>query len=301
MAALVHEPVGPRVRRNGQIYYPRNLEGYEDLWFYQEAQRRFHHILLSGPPGSGKTAGCEAAFDSAPMDERLAPSDPLGIYTLIGSDSITTDDFVGSWVQDPKTGFFEWVHGPLTRSIIDNVPFLVDEVALIDPKVLSLLYPLMDGRGRLEITQNPALEPFLIKDGWFVVAAYNPDVPGAYISEALLDRFHHRIEVETDWNLALRIGVPSPLVRAAQAMNMQRAQGSMSWSPQFRSLLSFKDNLETFGSDFAIKDLISKTPKEDRGALVDSLVRFKVGDPNSYQALRLGESYEDMEEMDDFA
>ena len=291
MTSSVHEPMGVRVRRNGQVYYPRSLEGYEDLWFYRQSQKLFHHILLAGPPGSGKTAGCEAAFDSVPENETMDVEAPLGMYTLIGSDSIATDDFVGSYVQNPETGLFDWVHGPLTRSIIDDVPFLIDEIALIDPKVLSLMYPLMDGRGVLEITQNPSLPPYRIGKNWFVIAAYNPDVPGAFISEALLDRFPHRIEVETDWELAKRLRVPENLVKAAEALNIQRRQGSLSWSPQFRSLISFKENEKHYGMDFAIKDLISKTPSEDRPALITALRNFKVGHNNSYTALKLGERY----------
>lgn len=294
-----HEPVGPRVRRNGQVYYPRSLEGYEDLWFYRMSQQKFHHVLLAGPPGSGKSAGCEAAFDSVPEGEVMDVTSPLGMYTLVGSDSISTDDFVGSYVQNPETGLFDWVHGPLTRSIIDDVPFLVDEIALIDPKVLSILYPLMDGRGILEVTQNPSLPPFRIGKNWFVIAAYNPDVPGAFLSEALLDRFNHRIEVETDWELAIRIGVPRNLVKAAEALNIQRRQGNISWSPQFRSLLSFKENEQIYGMDFALKDLISKTPSEDRAALITALGNFKVGNRNSYSALRLGERFYEAEAEDD--
>lgn len=296
----VQETMGVRVRRNGQAYYPRSLEGFEDLWFYCNSRSLFHHILLAGPPGSGKTAGSEAAFDSVPEGEVMDVNAPPGLYTLVGSDSISTDDFVGSYIQNPETGLFDWVHGPLTRSIIDNVPFLVDEIALIDPKVLSLLYPLMDGRGVLEVTQNPSLPPFRIGKGWFVIGAYNPDVPGAFISEALLDRFHHRIEIETDWELARKIGVPNRLVKAAEALNMQRRQGNLSWSPQFRSLLSFKENERIYGMDFAIKDLVSKTPSEDRAGLITALRNFGVGSENSYTALRLGERYSDSHGSTDF-
>lgn len=280
--------VGPRVRRNGHTYYPRSLVGNEDLWFYRRSQELTRHILLAGPPGSGKTAGCEAAFDSAPEGERLDPDSPYGLKTLIGSDSTTVDDFVGGYIQDPETGNFAWVHGPLTQSIIENVPFLVDEIALIDPKVLSVLYPLMDGRGVLEVTQNPSLPPYRVGDGWFVIAAYNPDVPGAYLSEALLDRFHHRIEVETDWDLAVRLGVPEDMVTVAKSLNMQRKKGEVSWSPQFRSLMGFKENVELYGETFALRDLVSKTPSEDQGALIEKLKTLGIGSPNAYAALKLG-------------
>lgn len=251
------------------------------------------HNHIFGGILSHNTAGLEAAFDSVAEEDGPMDADaPPGLYTLIGSDSTIVDDFVGSYVQDPHTGNFVWVDGPLVRSIKEDVPFLIDEVALIEPRVLSVVYPLMDGRGVLEVTQNPSLPPFHIGKNWFVVAAYNPDVPGAHISEALLDRFQHRIEVETDWSLAKSMGVPVTIVDIAENLNLLRRNGDISWSPQFRSLLAFRDNARLYGQSFAIQNLISKTPEDDRHALQDLLKSVKLGGQGSLSPLTLGGRYE---------
>lgn len=291
MTDLEKKELGPRVRRNGQVYLPRDLGGMEDLWFYHKAQSEFQHILLAGPPGSGKSAGAEAAFDSVPEGEDFPPDRAKGMYTLVGTDSTTVEDFVGTYVQDPETAVFKWVHGPLVRSILDDVPFFVDEVALIDPKVLSILYAPMDGRGVLEVPQNPSLPPFTIGKNWFVLGAYNPDVPGAVISEALMDRFDHYIEVETDWVLAKSLGVNPRIVSLAENLNIQRRQGSISWSPQFRSLLAFKKNHQLYGFEYAIRNLIAKTPADERSILESALAQNNIGSSNSRVALRLGGAY----------
>lgn len=291
MNDLESKEIGPRVRRNGQVYLPREIGGMEDLWFYHKARSQFQHILLAGPPGSGKSAGAEAAFDSVPEGEEFPNDAPKGMYTLVGTDSTTVEDFVGTYIQDPENGLFKWVHGPLVRSILDDVPFFVDEVALIDPKVLSVLYAPMDGRGVLEVTQNPALPPFIIGKNWFVLGAYNPDVPGAVISEALMDRFDHYIEVETDWTLARSLGVDSRIVSLAENLNIQRRQGTISWSPQFRSLLAFKKNHHLYGFNYAVRNLVAKTPTEERGILETALRQGNIGSPNSRIALRLGGAY----------
>lgn len=286
---LEETPVGARTRRNGQLYYPRDLNGYEDLWFYQKCRELSHHILLAGPPGSGKTAGAEAAFDSAPEGQKVAPEQTPGMYTIVCSDSTTVDDFVGSYVQNPTTKAFEWVNGPLVRSILDDVPLLVDECGLLDPKVASILYPLMDGRGQIEVTQNPSLPPFKIGTGWFVVAAWNPDVPGANMSEAFLDRFSHVIEVESDWELAAQLGVNRKLIIACKMLNMSRRNGEIGWSPQFRSLMSFKENEELFGLGFAVRDLLGKTPSEDREHVKHALTQVNLATNEAdYSALQMG-------------
>lgn len=95
-----------RVRRNGLEYYPRVLGGMSDVDFYHRAQKRQKHILLAGPPGSGKTAGFEAAFDSVGEGEDFPVDTPLGMETIVGSTSTRTEDFVGSYVQNPETRTF---------------------------------------------------------------------------------------------------------------------------------------------------------------------------------------------------
>lgn len=299
-------PLGVRKRRNGDLYYPRDLGGMEDLMFYRKAQHLRQHVLLAGPPGSGKTAGSEAAFDSVPEGEDFTQEmlNQEGLYTIVGDSSTTTDDFVGGYVQRPD-GQFEWHHGALINSMINNKPLLVDEIGLIDPKVLSILYPLMDGRGVLEVTQNPSLEPIKLSSspGWFIIAAYNPDVPGVYLSEALLDRFTHRIEVEADWNLAKELGVPSELVDIVENLNISRRKGEISYSPQMRTLIDFKKTEQDFGFKFAIKNLISKMPEDDRASLIKALkgspsIVRKVQD--DMVPLSLGGVYGGMESTDYF-
>ena len=244
------KPVGETKRPGGQVYKPRTIAGHEDVALLRTARTRREHTLLSGPPGTGKTALIEAAYPEAEF--------------LVCTADTAEADLVGTWVQDPDTGRFVWAPGPLQRSLINDVPLYVDEIALADPRVLSCLYAALDGRPAVQITANPLLPPVPVPAHWCLAASYNPDVPGARLSGALRDRFHHHVEVSSDFQLARELGVPDEAVSAAEHLDAQRRRGELTSSPQLRALLSFRDNEAAYGTRYALGSLISAAPPEER-------------------------------------
>lgn len=287
------EPVGETVLPNGVTYKPRSIAGHEDLAWLRRCRERQEHVLFYGPPGTGKTALAEAAF--APDAERVDPEDAesafehFGMETLVCSVDTTEADFLGTFVQDPNSGRFIWSPGPLQRAVEGNRPLYCDELFLADPRVLSsTLYPLMDGRDTLRIPANPTLPPIPVRDGFFVVGSGNPDVPGAVFSEALRDRFVHHVEVNTDWKLARELKVPAAAVQVAKNLDKERRRGTISWSPQLRALLAYRDALEAFGQEYAVQSLLGKSPAEDREVIREAvLAKFGIS-----SALALGERYD---------
>lgn len=286
-------PVGEVQLPNGVTYKPRSVAGHEDLAWLRRCRERQEHVLFYGPPGTGKTALSEAAF--FPDAQRADPNDGgsawdhHGMETIVCSVDTTEADFLGTFVQDPDTGKFIWSAGPLQRAVEGDRPLYVDEVFLADPRVLSsTLYPLMDGRGVLRIPANPTLPPIPVGDGFFVIGSGNPDVPGAVFSEALRDRFDHHVEITTDWKLARELKVPAAIVQVAKNLDGMRQQGVISWSPQLRSLLAYRDAVAAFGQEYAVRALLGKAPVEDRAPITDVvLAKFGINEP-----LALGERYD---------
>ena len=259
------------VRPNGEQYHARSWGAHQDVMVLRkarEATKRSYlagsgaamFTLLYGSPGCGKTALVEAAFGE-------------DCYTLLGTGDIEVADLIGGYVQTPGGGFV-WQDGDLIKAAEEGKAYFIDEIGLIDPKVLSVLYGLMDGRREITINANPERGTVKAHPDFYVVAATNPNAPGVRLSEALLSRFTNQVEMTTDWSLARKLGVPTTIVTAAQNLNKKRESGECSWAPQMRELLAFRDIAAEFGQAFAVANLLAASPEMDRPIVADVLTRL---------------------------
>lgn len=251
---------GIYVRPNGETYTSRKWGEHYDIPLLRKARLLKQYALLYGVPGTGKTALLEACFGE-------------DLITIIGTGDTEVADFVGGYIQTPS-GNFEWVDGPLVQAIEQGKVLLIDEIGLIDPKVLSLVYGLMDGRDELRITANPDKGLVKVKEGFYVVGATNPNAPGVRLSEALLSRFGIQAEMITDWTIAKKLGVPVPVITASQNLAKKYLSGEVSWSPQMREVLTFKKLADNFGTSWAISNLIASAPELDRPVVADVFTRI---------------------------
>jgi len=245
------------IRPNGEKYYARQWGEHTDVEVLKQARESEQYVLLYGSPGTGKTAMFEAAFGD-------------DLYTLLGSGDTEVADLVGSYIQTPS-GDFEWVDGVLTKAAEEGKVLLIDEIGLIDTKVLSVLYGLIDGRRELPITANPERGVVKAKKGFYVVAATNPNAAGVVMSEALVSRFNIQAEMTTDFELAKALGVKASVAIAASSLFRKYQNGELTWSPQMRELLAFRETEKLFGIEWATRNLIACSPEIDRPVIAETL------------------------------
>ena len=253
---------------DGRDYSPRAVQGTNtpDVDMLRICRDNNAPVCLYGPPGTGKTAVVGAAFEDA--------------LTINGDGDTAVADFVGTWTMSGDPGQpYVWGDGPLTTAMKEGRPLFIDDFTLISGKVLSVLYPVMDGRGRIFVKEHlikqddGSYRPEVVeaRKGFWVVGGHNPGVHGAVLSPALASRFSLHIEVPSDYELAERMGISRKAVKTARNLAVAAEAGRVGWWPQLRELMAFDKIANLLGEDAAIANLAGICPEEDRTEVMTEL------------------------------
>ena len=277
--------IGDRITRpNGQDYIARAVEvgqkGMSDVALFDTVLSNGGSILMSGLPGTGKTASLEAT----------AISRGSNLVTLICTPTTESGDLLGTYVPvvDPSTGreTLVWSDGPLVKAMENGDLILLDEIFLTPGSELSPLFPLMDGRGVIDqIPTNPGRGRIVAKEGFGIVAAYNPD-SARHVNEALLSRFTLKIEHSTDFGLLRTLGVSDRVVDFAEHLAKLRESGEVEFAPQHREIMRFSADEKMLGTVYALQNLLSNVPVDER-VIITNHAAERFGDiPQARQIIR---------------
>ena len=234
---------------DGAEYKPRFIVEDEllDVVALLKAREDKMNTLMYGYPGTGKTSLILSVFKD-------------DVISVEGAEDTTVADFVGSYVPGEIEGQYNWLDGPLVRAMKEGKILFIDDFTLIRPAVLGRVYPAMDGRRAIHVTEHEG-ERVEAAEGFMVIAAHNPGTIGAVLSEALKSRFSISFEVKTDYTLASKeYKLPAKFKRVCQKIAQNRSSHIVTWAPEMRDLRDYANVKKSFGSSFALDNLIRKAP-----------------------------------------
>jgi nitric oxide reductase NorQ protein len=262
-------------RPNGEEFFARKImfgdQETTDIELTRGWLAEGLHPFYVGKAGCGKTAMIEAATHDW--------SGSNGLVTMMGTASTTASDFTVTRVPQPD-GTFRTEIGPLAVAAQDGKVFYIDEIGRIEPRELTVVYSVMDGRGEFNIPEAPELGTIVCQPGFKVIASTNPDAPGCIIDDALLNRFMPGIEYTTDFSIAVKyLGVKKEVAALAKDMTKQVKAGTAYWAPTMRTLLQWKKIAKINGERAAWQGLVTAAPEEARqevAAAIERAVGIKV-------------------------
>ncbi len=150
------------------------------------------HVLLEDYPGSGKTTLAKTLgglIDSTPhsaLSNTSTEKEPIiGFRRIQFTPDMLPGDVLGVNIFDPKTGQFNFLHGPVFAHIV-----LADEINRTGPKVQSAFLECMAEK---QVTIDNITHQ--LDDLFFVLGTQNPlDLAGTYpLPQVQLDRFLFRV------------------------------------------------------------------------------------------------------------
>lgn len=238
-------------------YESRQWGGFQDLEMIHTLAREMkHNILLYGDTGSAKT-----------MVARVyAARERLPFYRIPLNGSIDVPTLVGKYVPR-EDGTFAWSDGPATLIVRYGGVLLLDEINFPHPKMMSVLFPLLDAQRILPVLDHDG-EVVSAHEDLVIIATMNPDYEGTRPLNAAL---RNRFAVQREWGYepaveSALVGSAALLGLATQLRGAYKSGDLMTPTPTNR-LMEFEDFTERVGFDFAAENFVQTYSPDEQSSV----------------------------------
>lgn len=244
-----------------QRYISREVApGVSDLDYLAAAEKLGRNVLISGPTGPGKTmlsmayaAKHKKAFDAVICN---GAADPSMLF--------------GRWVPKPDGGYV-WVDGTVTVILRNGGVLLFNEINFLPPKVAVVVYPLLDLRGYITLTDkgpdaNGNLERVYRRPDNLIVADLNPDYEGTRpLNAALANRFASKLRWDYDPEVEAYLVGSTTLIDIAKELRDGHNNGTLETPTSTNMLIEFEQAVveEALGFDVAMMDFLNAFPAHE--------------------------------------
>jgi MoxR-like ATPase len=246
-------------------YASRQWGGYVDLDLIHAAGREMkHNILLYGDTGSAKTMVAMA----------YAARESLPFYSVPLNGATDVQTMLGKFIPT-ESGTFKWVDGPVTAIVRNGGVLLLDEINMPHPKMMAVLYPLLDARRVLPLLDHEGEIVTAHKDV-VIVGTMNPDYEGTRPLNAAL---RNRFAVQCEWgyrrDVEAQLVTSESILEVADKLRAAFRVGDLTTPTPTNRLMEFDDFAETFGMDFAIDNFVAGYEPEEQTSVRQTLELYR--------------------------
>lgn len=271
---------------NVMPYVSRKINGVKDLEVFRVAHENKKNILLKGPTGAAKTMvathyaivngyfvikiNCSTAADPSALFGRFVPN----------VDSEPELDGDGNPKGAPA---FRWVDGLVADAVRKavqaglKVVLILDEINMLDPRLASTLFPLLDSNRELIILDNSETLK-VTNDNLLIVATMNPGYRGTKsLNKALTNRFPFIIEWGYDDNVEKKL-IPSDALReVVKDLRVEEKEGRIDAPFSTNMMVEFVDNYNLLGFEFAVNMAANKNELDTSVSVVKAKLQERKG------------------------
>lgn len=246
-AVAVEIPSGPTV----DGYVGRTIATMTDSEVFDLAAEEHMNVLLIGDTGSGKTTAVRswAAKHNHPC------------YVIPGNGPLDPSALFGRFIPDPVSGTFEWIDGPVTTVLRLGGVLVIDEINMIPAKVLSVLYPLLDGRREIPLLDHsgevvhahPDVVVFATQNEGMGYSGTSP------LSHAIKNRFSVILRWGYDPAVEKQLITSKTLLTFAERIRVMHQAGEVETPTTTNSLMTFERiSRKTGNLNLAIETMLNR-------------------------------------------